>query len=103
MAEERRHQRFVDKQLLCRYILRTVSIAIILVNALTVIGVLLYAPPHRGRQRPVPYCDPGGDRGGSAPDCIIFQRPGAPSPSGAPDPTGRNLDLNGAVSVTEYP
>lgn len=48
MAEERRHQRFVDKQLLCRYILRTVSIAIILVNALTVIGILLYAPHIEG-------------------------------------------------------
>ncbi|RCX23903.1 methyl-accepting chemotaxis protein [Thioalbus denitrificans] len=48
MAEERRHQLFVNKQFQYRYVLLTVSIAIILVNALTVIGILLYGPHIKG-------------------------------------------------------
>ncbi|MDD3448479.1 MAG: methyl-accepting chemotaxis protein [Gammaproteobacteria bacterium] len=48
MAEERRHQLFVNKQFQYRYILLTASIAIILVNALTVIGILLYGPHIKG-------------------------------------------------------
>jgi methyl-accepting chemotaxis protein len=48
MAEERRHQLFVNKQFQYRYVLLTVSIAIILVNALTVVGILLYGPHIKG-------------------------------------------------------